>query len=203
MDMAIRLLLISRLCNTYLLNDVTSFHLQSLQYQPEALCNQVTMAWRQQLDLLAELSSATCTDQFLLKGTEIEVLFEEVEAELKKENGLKRLLSDDLFLRELFSAASAGLISVCNALKRGALLTPAESSCMVRFFKTISSNILKDGMLYISKPHAAAVLAKGAVPMPPEALQISRMLSVAQGIIKQTGMYTAGVRPLKRPGSMA
>lgn len=166
--------------------------------------NCVKMAWRQELELelLAQLSTATCTQHFVIRETRIKALSRKVEAELSEKDGLKRLLSDGVFLQELFSAASAGLMAVCNALKGGALLTPADSSCMTSFFEIIGSKLLKDAMFTLSMPHAAVVLGKGAVPMPPKALQISRMLSFAQSIITQTGMYTAGMRPVKRPGGM-
>lgn len=164
--------------------------------------NYVKMAWRQELELLAQLSTATCTQHFVIREMRIKALSKTVEAELSEKDGLKRLLSDGVFLQELFSAASAGLMAVCNALKGGALLTPADSSCMTSFFEIIGSKLLKDAMFSLSMPHAAVVLGIGAVPMPPKALQISRMLLFAQSIITQTGMYTAGMRPVKRPGSM-
>lgn len=149
------------------------------------------MAWRQELELLTHLSTATCTEQFISKQPQIEQLLERVEAESQTEDGLKRLLSDGVFLRALFSAESAGLLSVCTALESGALMTPVESSCMESFFEVLSGNLLKQAMLSLTLPHAASALARGSLPMPPGVLQMSRMLTITQGIIKETGVYTA------------
>lgn len=147
------------------------------------------MAWRRELDLLAELLTATCTNQFVLKATDIVLIFKRVEAELKTKDGVKRLLSHGVFLETLFSAASAGLMSVCKALGSGALLTPSESCCLMTFFEIIWVDLFKHGMQALLMPHAAVVLAKGAFAMPPKALETSEMLSLAQEIINRTGTY--------------